>query len=99
MSRQSSLSEPCAEVGMGSVGFGRREFVEGLVAFPFGAVGLSAQTSSAPVIKAAAGSGRGNDIIKLPGGDSVHVKVSTQDSGGALFMTEQPIDRRGSGPP
>ena len=29
----------------------------------------------------------------------IHVKVSTQDSGGALFMTEQPIERRGSGPP
>jgi quercetin dioxygenase-like cupin family protein len=32
-------------------------------------------------------------------GDLVHVKVSTQDSGGALFMTEQPSTRRGSGPP
>jgi hypothetical protein len=29
----------------------------------------------------------------------VHIKVSTQASGGALFMTEQPIERRGSGPP
>jgi hypothetical protein len=50
-------------------------------------------------VKVAAGSGRANDIIKLPGGDRLHVKVATQDSGGALFMTEQPIDRRGSGPP
>ena len=83
---------------MVSVGLGRREFVEALAAFPFG-VGLSAQTSSAPVVRRASGSGQANDIIKLPGGDSVHVKVSTQDSGGALFMTEQPIARRGSGPP
>ena len=50
-------------------------------------------------MKVAAGSGRANDIIKLPGGDRIHVKVATQDSGGALFMTEQPIERRGSGPP
>lgn len=50
-------------------------------------------------MKVAAGSGRAGDIIKLPGGDLVRVKVSTQDSGGALFMTEQPITRRGSGPP
>jgi len=47
----------------------------------------------------AAGSRRANDIITLPGGDRIHVKVATQDSGGALFMTEQPIERRGSGPP
>jgi mannose-6-phosphate isomerase-like protein (cupin superfamily) len=50
-------------------------------------------------VKVAAGSGRANDIIKLPGGDRIHVKVATQDSGGTLFMTEQPIERRGSGPP
>jgi hypothetical protein len=50
-------------------------------------------------VNVAAGSGRSNDIITLPGGDRIHVKVATQDSGGALFMTEQPIERRGSGPP
>ena len=81
------------------VGLGRRSFVEALVAVPFGGVALSAQTSSPPVGKVAAGSGRANDIITLPGGDRLHVKVATQDSGGALFMTEQPIERRGSGPP
>jgi hypothetical protein len=50
-------------------------------------------------VKVTAGSGRANDIIKLPAGDLIHVKVATQDSGGTLFMTEQPIERRGSGPP
>ena len=84
---------------MVSVGLGRRAFVEALVGFPFGRVAQSAQTSTPSVVKVAAGSGRANDIIRLPGGDRVHVKVATQDSGGALFMTEQPIDRRGSGPP
>ena len=84
---------------MVSVGLGRRAFVEALVAFPFGGVALSAQTSKPPDAKVAAGSGRANDIITLPGGDRIHVKVATQDSGGTLFMTEQPIERRGSGPP
>jgi quercetin dioxygenase-like cupin family protein len=82
-----------------SVGLKRRDFVEALIASPFGGVALSAQTSSPLVAKVPAGSGRADDIITLPGGDRIHVKVSTQDSGGALFMTEQPIDRRGSGPP
>ena len=69
------------------------------MASPFVGVALSAQAPTPSVVKVAAGSGRTDDIIKLPGGDLVHVKVSTQDSGGALFMTEQPISRRGSGPP
>jgi quercetin dioxygenase-like cupin family protein len=84
---------------MVSVGLGRRAFVEGLAGFTFGTVAVSAQAPAASVAKVAAGSGRANDIITLPGGDRVHVKVATQDSGGALFMTEQPIERRGSGPP
>ena len=84
---------------MAGVGLGRRAFVEALAAVPFGGIALSAQPSSTPVVKVAAGSGRANDIIKLPGGDRLHVKVATVDSDGALFMTEQPIDRRGSGPP
>ena len=84
---------------MVSLGLERREFVEALFGFTVGGKALSAQTSSPPVVKVTAGSGRANDIITLPGGDRIHVKVATGDSGGALFMTEQPIDRRGSGPP
>jgi len=84
---------------MVSVDAARRAFLEALAAVPFGAVTLASQTSGSPGQKVAAGSGRANDIIKLPGGDRIHVKVSTQDSAGALFMTEQPIERRGSGPP
>ena len=84
---------------MVSVGLGRRAFVEALVGVPLGGVALSAQTSPPSILKVAAGSGRANDIITLPGGDRIHVKVATQDSGGTLFMTEQPIERRGSGPP
>ena len=84
---------------MVDVRFGRRTFVEALVALPCGGAALPAQASGASGVKVAAGSGRANDVITLPGGDRIHVKVSTQDSGGALFMTEQPIERRGSGPP
>jgi quercetin dioxygenase-like cupin family protein len=84
---------------MVSVGLGRRAFVEAPVGSPVAGVALSAQTSSPPVGKVAAGAGRADDIIKLPGGDRTHVKVATQESGGAMFMTEQPIERRGSGPP
>jgi quercetin dioxygenase-like cupin family protein len=78
---------------------GRRAFVGSLVAFPLGEAAASAQTSSPPVAQVVAGSGGSNNIITLPGGDRIHVKVASRDSGGALFMTEQPIDRRGSGPP
>ena len=81
------------------MGTGRRTFIEALAALPFAGAALSVQTSSQTTMKVAAGSGRANDIITLPGGDLIHVKVATQDSGGALFMTEQPIERRGSGPP
>ena len=63
---------------MARVGLGRRAFVEALAAVPLGRVALSAQTSGPPVMKVAAGSGRANDIIKLPGGDLIHVKVATQ---------------------
>ena len=84
---------------MVNVEFGRRAFVEALASLPFAAGAAFAQTSVPSVVKVSAGSGRANDIITLPGGDRLHVKVATQDSGGALFMTEQPIERRGSGPP
>jgi mannose-6-phosphate isomerase-like protein (cupin superfamily) len=77
----------------------RRSFIGSLVAVPLSGVVLTAQTARPAVMKVAADTGRANDVIKLPGGDLVHVKVATQDTGGALFMTEQPIERRGSGPP
>jgi len=58
---------------MVSVGLGRRAFVEGLVAVPFGGMALSARTSTSHVVKVAAGSGRANEIITLPGGDRIHL--------------------------
>jgi len=76
----------------------RRSFMQSLLALPVGLRAHSQQTA-APIDKVSAGEGRGGEVINLPGGDKVYVKVSTQDSNGALFLTEQPITRRGSGPP
>jgi mannose-6-phosphate isomerase-like protein (cupin superfamily) len=78
----------------------RRSFFESLLALPFGLAQASQRTSPAPRgVRVAAGADRSNTVTKLPGGDLLYVKVATQDSAGALFMTEQPIDRRGFGPP
>ena len=78
----------------------RRSFIESMLVLPFG---LAAQAQAPPprraVEKVAAGSGRSRGVIKLPGGDLLYVKVATADTGGAMFMTEQPIERRGLGPP
>jgi quercetin dioxygenase-like cupin family protein len=76
----------------------RRSFFESLAALPFG-LAQAAQRAPARVEKVAAGAGRFNHVTKLPGGDLLYVKVATQDSGGAFFMTEQPIDRTRTGPP
>lgn len=84
---------------MVNVDLPRRSFIESLLTLPFGLSVPAPQTTTPPVAKVAAGEGRFNEVIKLPGGDSVYVKVSTQDSSGALFLTEQPIARRGVGPP
>jgi quercetin dioxygenase-like cupin family protein len=84
---------------MASTGLQRRSFLGSLFAVPFSGVDGPTFQTSPRVMKVAAEAGRADDVIKLPGGDLVYVKVATQDTGGALFMTEQPIDRRGSGPP
>jgi quercetin dioxygenase-like cupin family protein len=79
---------------------GRRPFLSSLIGAPAGLM-LSSQTGApgSPVAKIAAGAGRGGEVIKLPGGDLVYIKVTGADTGGGLFLTEQPIDRRGTGPP
>jgi quercetin dioxygenase-like cupin family protein len=76
----------------------RRSFIGSMLAVP---LGLAAQGSSPQheVQRVAAGSGRFSEVIKLPGGDLLYIKVATADTGGAMFMTEQPIARRGFGPP
>ena len=85
---------------MAPMSLDRRSFVESLVGIPAGVLAASqpAQPGSAGV-KVPAGAGRANEVIRLPGGDPLFIRVSTQDSSGAFFMTEQPIARRGVGPP
>jgi quercetin dioxygenase-like cupin family protein len=85
---------------MSKLHFPRRSFFESLFALPFGlAAQVRRASPSLGVVKVAAGADRFNDVRKLPGGDLLYVKVATQDTGGAFFMTEQPIERRGVGPP
>lgn len=85
---------------MSYVRFPRRSFIESVFALPFG---LRAQSPAPPprvaVAKVAAGADRFNDVRKLPGGDLLYVKVAGRETGGSLFISEQPIDRRGFGPP
>ncbi len=85
---------------MSKVHFPRRSFVQSLFALPFGlAAQLHGASPSPDVAKLPSGAGRFSNVIKLPGGDLLYVKVATQDTAGAFFMTEQPIERRGFGPP
>jgi len=85
---------------MSKVNLSRRSLSKSLFALPFALAAQSQLVSASPgVAKVGAGADRSNNVIKLPGGDLVYVKVSSQDSQGALFMTEQPITRRGAGPP
>lgn len=85
---------------MTDAGLARRSFMGSLLAVPFGLALQSQRTPTSPVVaKVAAGTDRFNDARKLPGGDLLYVKVATRDADGALFMTEQPIERRGFGPP
>jgi quercetin dioxygenase-like cupin family protein len=80
-------------------GLRRRSFLGSLMTAPLLRAVPAAPVQRPPVEKVAAGAGHGREVITLPGGDPVYVKVSTQETGGALFVTEQPAGPRGSGPP
>jgi hypothetical protein len=88
------------EVIMAATSIPRRSFIGSVFALPCGQAVQSQRTSpSRAVAKVAAGAGRFNEVLKLPAGDLLFIKLATDDTGGALFITEQPIERRGSGPP
>ena len=80
-------------------GLRRRSFLGSLIAAPLAGAVPAAQAQRPAVEKVAAGAGRGGQVITLPGGSPVYVKVSSQETSGALFITEQPAGPRGSGPP
>jgi mannose-6-phosphate isomerase-like protein (cupin superfamily) len=85
---------------MSGEGIPRRLFIGSAFSLPLGLAAQSQSTApSRTVAKVAARAGRFNEVLKLPGGDLLYVKVATEDTGGALFMSEQPIERRGFGPP
>lgn len=77
----------------------RRAFLGTVATLP---VGLSARQQAADPpavgIRVAAGESRFGQPLKLPDGSPLFIKVSTQDSGGAFFLTEQPSGAKG-GPP
>jgi quercetin dioxygenase-like cupin family protein len=77
----------------------RRAFLGAVATLP---AGVLAQPQTAALsgtgIKVAAGEGRFGRPLKLPDGSALFIKVATQDSGGAFFLTEQPSGQKG-GPP
>lgn len=77
----------------------RRLFLTAIAAVPAGL--LAAQQKAAPAnagVRVAAGDGRFNQILRLPGGGQLFIKVSSQDTAGAFLLTEQPSAGKG-GPP
>jgi quercetin dioxygenase-like cupin family protein len=77
----------------------RRLFLTAIAALPAGLV--AAQQKSPPAtagVRVAAGNGRFNQILRLPGGGQLFIKVSAQDTAGAFLLTEQPSAGKG-GPP
>ena len=78
----------------------RRSIFTAMLATPIGLFAEQQNVAPRTVgIRVGAGADRFGDVRRLPGGDLLYVKVATQDTNGAFYMTEQPIDRRGSGPP
>src|SRR6267143_432681 len=78
----------------------RRSFLETLPAIPVGLLAEQQKVQPSAVgVKVTAGVDRFNDVRKLPGGDLLFVKVATQDTAGAFFLTEQSISRKWAGPP
>jgi quercetin dioxygenase-like cupin family protein len=78
--------------------FRRRTFLATLAAFPAGVRAQQQASPSGVGIKVAAGEGRFGRALKLPDGSPLFIKVASQDTGGAFFLTEQPSGERG-GPP
>jgi quercetin dioxygenase-like cupin family protein len=77
----------------------RRAFLGAMAAFPAGALAPLQTANPAGVgVKVAAGESRLGRTLKLPDGGLMFIKVATQDTRGAFFVTEQPSGQKG-GPP
>ncbi len=69
-----------------------------MAGLPAAVLGAQTAAPSAAGVKVASGESRLNRPLKLPEGNLILVKVSSEDTGGAFFLTEQPSGGRG-GPP
>jgi len=77
----------------------RRAFLATMAALPAGVLAQQQAANPSGVgVKVAAGEGRFGRALKLPDGGQLFIKVATQDTGGAFFLTEQPSGQKG-GPP
>jgi mannose-6-phosphate isomerase-like protein (cupin superfamily) len=69
-----------------------------MAALPAAIAGAQASPPQAGGVKVASGESRFGRPLKLPEGNHLFIKVSSEDTGGAFFLTEQPSGARG-GPP
>ena len=77
----------------------RRTFLGAVATLPAAALAQQpAADPSAAGVRVAAGESRFGQPLRLPDGSPLFIKVSTQDSSGAFFLTEQPSGAKG-GPP
>lgn len=77
----------------------RRLLLTAIAALPAALVAAQQKTPAPTAgIRVPAGDGRFNQILKLPGGGQLFIKVSSQDTAGAFLLTEQPSAGKG-GPP
>ncbi len=74
----------------------RRTLIQAMAGFP--AAVLGAQTAAPSGVRVASGESRFDRPLKLPEGNLLFIKVSSEDSSGAFFLSEQPSGSRG-GPP
>jgi quercetin dioxygenase-like cupin family protein len=77
----------------------RRAFIATMAMCPAGVLAKSQTVDRSAVgVKVAAGEARFGRPLKLPDGSPLFIKVASQDTGGAFFLTEQPSGKKG-GPP
>jgi len=77
----------------------RRAFLSVMAAWPAALAAAPQKPQPATSgVRVAAGEGRFNQILRLPNGGQMFIKVSARDTAGAFLLTEQPSARKG-GPP
>ena len=77
----------------------RRSFLGAMTALPASVLAPAQAPDPAGVgARVAAGEDRFGRALKVPEGSPLFIKVATQDTGGAFFLTEQPSGQKG-GPP